>query len=386
MNNIKGVVNSLIAINNKVNNLNNKINIGWIYSSVTKPIPSVISSIVINLNLTNILNIKFIEIILNQNDDNILNDINLVNSFNEGNIKFYLHNFGSTITQILQTNYFINKPELTILNGYSTAPFLENRSNLLRFSSNDNLLITLIKKYLKNPYNDLIIPNDNSIEYIILTDPNLNNPIFVNNYVNLLKNKIIDSNQKFITINYYQALTNGLPGNKNLRQYINDNPIKSKVLFFVSLNLDPILEHLYNNNNPIYIGFYSSDAAISIDISNNSKLYLDGLTLINYPQFIISNAAYDTQFINDTNGGNGDPMSEVSRNMISFIIYKYYTNVSINLSFIDLRYFSNKDNSLGAFNLYQIIKNNPIEYIIKKRCTFSNTELNQGSYSEFENL
>ena len=388
MQNIKGIVNSLTSISNRLNNITDKIKVVWVYSTgvnATKPVLSITNGIITYLNLNNIIDLVPVQITLNGTGSAITDDTNLVESLNNTNIKYYIHNFGSTLTQILQTDYFIDKPNVFVLNGYSTAPTLSDRSNLLRFSSSDSTLMILLKKYLKNPYNESSLPANGTIEYIILTDTTYNNPTFVNNYVNLLKNKITEVNQNYLEKTYIDALGTGF-GGSNLRTYINSAGIKTKVIFFVSQDLDPITEHLYNSGvSTASVGFFSSDAMLNTNVSSNTKTYLNALP-VDYPQFIISNATYDTEFINDPDGGNGDQQAELTRNMISFILYKHYTDISITQSFIDQRFFTNKDNSLGAFNLFKIDNPSPVTYTIDQRCAFADTEQTKGSYSLFENV
>ena len=101
-----------------------------------------------------------------------------------------------------------------------------------------------------------------------------------------------------------------------------------------------------------------------------------------YPQFMISNASFDNNFINTV--GEGNPVYEYARNMIAFIIYYHFTTTSINSNYIDQRYFVNLDNAFAVYNLSRFATTTTFEIV--KRCAIADSTQTKGSYSDIVTL
>jgi len=371
--NIFPIVNSLNIVNNKITNITSKIKFGWLYDEnefnyANATTISMLNDVLIKTNLNKVLEPVIIKWSLTY-------DTKLKEALNNKEIKYYLHSFGSTKTQYLQTNFFIKYPNIKIFNSYSTSEILNDRFNLLRFWSNDGILMKLIKEYLRDPYETNIDQTAN-MKYIILTDENYINPIFVNSYIKKIKinlNKINVSNDQIYELTFQQIQNNNL-----LLLNLLNNPTSS-ILFYIASTIDPIVSILINNN--IKVGFYAADSLRFELLSEQTINYLKDMYISNsnYPQYKITNAWYDIDFVNEV--GNGDSLAEWLRNMISFIIYDYLVNPSIEDNYIDQRYFTNKDNIFSSYNLTRIINSNNFEIV--KRCIIGDSQLKKGGYTIF---
>lgn len=371
------IVKSIDTINKKINGITEKIKFGWVYDKtddnyVNENTILIVNQVLLELNLNNILEPVFINWMTNY-------DTELLAALSNQEIKYYLHTFGSSKTQILQTKFFSKKSNIRVFNSYSTSSILIDRFNLLRFSSNDGTLMRLIKEYLKDPY-DTGINQTATMKYIILTDDIYVNPLFVDGYVKLLKQTLESINvnpNQIIELTFQQ-----IESNNNL--LLNELTVPtSAVLYYITPSMDKIVSILSENN--VNVGFYSSDAMlVNVDVDPNTIQYLNNMftTSPKYPQYIISNAFYDVNFVNTV--GKGDPVAEYIRNMISFIIYSNYVNPNINDEYIDQRYFYNLDNVFTAYNLSRFKTATTLEII--KRCSMADSKLVMGGYTTFKPL
>jgi len=373
--NILPMINSINILNNKITS---KIKFGWLYdenefnyaNATTIPM---LNNVLIKTNLNNVLEPIIIKWSLNY-------DTELKEALNNKEIKYYLHSFGSTKTQYLQTNFFVKYPNIKIFNTYSTSETLNNRFNLLRFFSNDGTLMKLIKEYLRDPY-ETNTDQTATMKYIILTDENYtnDNPVYVNSYVNLLKKNLNIIN--VLNEQIYELTFQQIQNNNSLLLNLLNNPTSS-VLFYIASTIEPIVTILRNND--IKVGFYASDALRPELSSEQTINYLLNMfnILPNYPQYRITNSFYDYVFVQEV--GNGDILAESMRNMVSFIIYDYIANPSIDEYWLDQRYFINKDSMIPGFTLSRIINSGVL--LRTKACIITDLYLNYGGYINFKQL
>jgi len=389
--------NRVYYINNNENNYQTKF---IYYNNFIKDIYSLYQNKIIIIDEFNNLMIYNIEYDNNSFENTHLlekiNNINyvIIDLFNKD--KFFMF---ENINQVLSLKYFFDQKNIYLLSKKNINCQIKNLLEAIKAIANNSKLSYTEKEALENIffYDE---KSDESFKKLIKIDEDLNKLFDEKNKneYNKLRNKIQEKNEKFVlNSNYIYKLFNGLNNNLNKSNwkeeektqirnivYFNDIFSKIRARYLPYYVFNSKINNIYNYKNKFLI-FMGEKYLLNIYSLKNKMFY--GLTFINllenednFNNFDISKITSDKIILNNSATKtiyfiDGDSFSLIkkafnySSNFVATDNYLLFDNIKdddLQFSLIDLKNYSNKDNTSFVQLLNFKIDNNPPKLLLNE--------------------